>query len=168
MVSIKEPILSPNVLFREFESGRLSRAEFHAAMSVHAAELIDEMEENHRNPIEAFVESIRNKRLAISLCRRHGEVAVREIFTSLSELSGFPPARLLWNASHRHIPLHCFVRMKRKPIFRIRSMEVKKSLAKVDLEYQFDNASRITREIISLKRGWHGNLFVEDRLIKSK
>ena len=44
MVSIKEPILSPNVLFREFESGRLSRAEFHAAMSVHAAELIDEME----------------------------------------------------------------------------------------------------------------------------
>lgn len=47
-------------------------------------------------------------------------------------------------------------------------MEVKKSLAKVDLEYQFDNASRITREIISLKRGWHGNLFVEDRLIKGK
>ena len=70
MVSIKEPILSPNVLFREFESGRLSRAEFHAAMSVHAAELIDEMEENHRNPIEAFVESIRNKRIAIPIAVR--------------------------------------------------------------------------------------------------
>ena len=47
-------------------------------------------------------------------------------------------------------------------------MEVKKSLAKVDLEYQFDNASRITWEIISLKRAWNGNMFLEDRLIKSK
>ena len=117
MVSIKEPILPPNILFREFESGRMSREEFHAAMSFHAIELIDEMEEDRRNPLEAFVETIRNKRLAHSLSRKHGEPAVREIFTVLAELSGFPPARLLWNASHRHVPLHCFLRMKKKSLF---------------------------------------------------
>ena len=168
MVSIKEPILPPNILFREFESGRMSRKEFHAAMSFHAIELIDEMEEDCRNPLQAFVETIRNKRSAHSLSRKHGEPAVREIFTVLAELSGFPPARLLWNASHRHVPLHCFLRMKKKPIFRILNMVVKKSSAKVELEYQFDNASRPTRELILLKRGWHGNMFVEERSIKRR
>ena len=109
MVSIKEPILPPNVLFREFESGRMSREEFHEAMSFHAIELIDEMEEHRKNPLEAFVESMRNKRLAFSLARKHGEIAVREVFSVLSDVSGFPPARLLWNAAHRHVPLHCFI-----------------------------------------------------------
>lgn len=168
MVSIKEPILPPNVLFREFESGRMSREEFHEAMSFHAIELIDEMEEHRKNPLEAFVESMRNKRLAFSLARKHGEIAVREVFSVLSDVSGFPPARLLWNAAHRHVPLHCFIRAKKKPIFRVRSLELKKNSAKIDIEYQFDNASRMTRERFLLKRGWHGNLYIEDRLIFNK
>ena len=86
----------------------------------------------------------------------------------LSDVSGFPPARLLWNAAHRHVPLHCFIRAKKKPIFRVRSLELKKNSAKIDIEYQFDNASRMTRERFLLKRGWHGNLYMEDRLIFNK
>ena len=85
----KEPILPPNILFREFESGRMSREEFHAAMSFHAIELIDEMEEDRRNPLEAFVETIRNKRLAHSLSRKHGEPAVREILLCLLNFQDF-------------------------------------------------------------------------------
>jgi hypothetical protein len=45
MVSARLPVISPNKLFIEFESGRMSRQDFHAAMAVHARELIIEMEE---------------------------------------------------------------------------------------------------------------------------
>ena len=165
MVALRDSILPPNVLFREFESGRMSREDFHSAMSFHAKELIEEMEEQRRNPLEAFVESIRNRRFAHSLARKHGETAVREIFTALADVAGFPPARLLWNAGHRHVPLYCFLRLGCEPLFRVRSMEVKRGVASIDLEYQFDGASKPTRELFSLKRGWHGNLYVEDREI---
>ena len=165
MVALRDSILPPNVLFREFESGRMSREDFHSAMSFHAKELIEEMEEQRRNPLEAFVESIRNRRFAHSLARKHGERAVREIFTALADVAGFPPARLLWNAGHRHVPLYCFLRLGCEPLFRVRSMEVKRRVASIDLEYQFDGASRPSRELFSLKRGWHGNLYVEDREI---
>ncbi len=165
MVALRDSILPPNVLFREFESGRMSRDDFHSAMSFHAEELIEEMEEQRRNPLEALVESIRNRRFAHSLARKYGETAVREIFTALADVAGFPPARLLWNAGHRHVPLYCFLRLGCEPLFRIRSMEVKKREARIDLEYQFDGARRSSRELFSLKRGWHGNLYVEDRMI---
>ncbi|MFL2480451.1 MAG: hypothetical protein ACJ0K4_12950 [Verrucomicrobiales bacterium] len=165
MVTLKDSILPPNVLFREFESGRMSREDFHSAMSFHAEELIEEMEEQRRNPLEAFVESIRNRRFAHSLARKHGEAAVREIFTALADVAGFPPARLLWNAGHRHVPLYCFLRLGCEPLFRVRSLEVKKRSARIDLEYQFDGARRLTREMFSFKRGWHGNLYLEDRII---
>jgi hypothetical protein len=165
MVALRDSILPPNALFREFESGRMSRKDFHSAMSFHAKELIEEMEEQRRNPIEAFVESIRNRRFAYSLAKKHGEGAVREIFKALADVAGFPPARLLWNAGHRHVPLYCFLRLGCEPLFRVRSLEVTKRSARIDLEYQFDGARRMTREMFSLKRGWHGNLFVEDRVI---
>ena len=165
MVALRDSILPPNVLFREFESGRMSREDFHSAMSFHAEELIEEMKEQRRNPIEAFVESIRNRRFAHSLAKKYGETAVREIFKALADVTGFPPARLLWNADHRHVPLYCFLRLGCEPLFRIRSMEVKKREARIDLEYQFDGARRPSRELFSLKRGWHGNLYVEDRVI---
>tara|TARA_B100000700_G_C14729157_1_gene707511 strand:- start:172 stop:681 length:510 start_codon:yes stop_codon:yes gene_type:complete len=165
MVALRDSILPPNVLFREFESGRMSRKDFHSAMSFHAKELIEEMEEQRRNPLEAFVESIRNRRFAYSLARKHGEKAIREIFTALADVADFPPARLLWNANHRHVPLYCFFRLGFEPLFRVISMEVKRKEVRIDLEYQFDGARRPSRELFSLKRGWHGNLFVEDRVI---
>ena len=165
MVALRDSILPPNALFREFESGRMSRKDFHSAMSFHAKELIEEMEEQRRNPLEAFVESIRNRRFAYSLARKHGETAIREIFTALADVADFPPARLLWNANHRHVPLYCFFRLGCEPLFREISMEVKRKEARIDLEYQFDGSRRPSRELFSLKRGWHGNLFVEDRVI---
>ena len=70
MVALRDSILPPNVLFREFESGRMSRENFHSAMSFHADELIEEMEAPRRNSLEAFVESIRNPRFAHSLARK--------------------------------------------------------------------------------------------------
>ena len=165
MVALRDSILPPNALFREFESGRMSRKDFHSAMSFHAKELIEEMEEQRRNPLEAFVESIRNRRFAYSLARKHGETAIRENYTALADVADFPPARLLWNANHQHVPLYCFFRLGCEPLFRVISMEVKRKEARIDLEYQFDGSRRPSRELFSLKRGWHGNLFVEDRVI---
>jgi len=41
---------------------------------------------------------------------------------ALSEVGDFPPAERLWNASHPDLPLHSFMRMRRKPVFRLLSI----------------------------------------------
>ena len=79
MVSARLPVISPNKLFIEFESGRMSRQDFHAAMAVHARELIIEMEEARRNPMAAFSEFIRNRRAAGKLARHHGEAVLNAV-----------------------------------------------------------------------------------------
>ena len=163
MVSPRQNVLPPNRLFRELESGRMSRQDFHAAMAVHAQELITEMEEQRRNPLAAFSEFIRNRRSARKLARRHGEAVVREVFVTLSEVDDFAPASLLWNAGHRHVPLYCFLRMRNRPLFRVITME--SSLVRVDLtvEYQFGAARCPTREMFILKRDPAGDMRVESR-----
>ncbi len=163
MVSPRQNVLPPNRLFRELESGRMSRQDFHAAMAVHAQELITEMEEQRRNPLAAFSEFIRNRRSARKLARRHGEAVVREVFVTLSEVDDFAPASLLWNAGHRHVPLYCFLRMRHRPLFRVITME--SSLVRVDLtvEYQFGAARCPTREMFILKRDPAGDMRVESR-----
>ncbi len=163
MVAPLESPPPPNQLFREFESGQLSREEFQAAMAEHARELIDEMEEARRDPITAFVESMRNRRAAARLAGRHGEAAVREIFEALAGLPDFPPASLLWNAGHRHVPLFCFLRCRHHPVFRVVELELGQRRAEIEVEYQSSGAARATRERFRLGREWHGRMVVETR-----
>ena len=164
MVAPLQPPPPPNSLFREFESGRISREEFQAAMAEHARELIDEMEEARRNPIAAFVETMRNRRAAARLAGAYGEAAVREVLSALAEVSDFPPASLLWNAGHRHVPLFCFLRMKWAPLFRVLSMQVGQKKAEIEVEYRFGAAKGETREAFRLERAWNGRLVVAGRL----
>ena len=163
MVTPRQPTPPPNRLFREFESGRMSRAEFQLAMADHARELIEEMEEQRKHPVAAFVESIRNRRAAAKLSRQHGEAAVREVLAALADVPDFPPASLLWNAGHRHVPLFCFLRQNHHPVFRVVQMEVGQTDAFAEVEYQFGAASRRTREVFTLRRAWNSALMVEAR-----
>lgn len=116
---------SPSQIISSFERGELEREEMHAMMAIHARELIREMEEDHRNPAAAWIEGLRARRAAGILIRRHGGRLVREILVALSEVPDYPPSKLLWNSSHPDVPLHCFFRIKREPVFRILTIESK-------------------------------------------
>ena len=88
-------------------------------MAEHARELIAEMEEDYQNPAAAWIEGLLAKRAAARLIRRHGSRLLRELLVALADVADFPPARYLWNAGHPDVPLHCFLRMRREPVFRI-------------------------------------------------
>lgn len=141
----------------------MSRAQFQGAMAEHARDLIAEMEDQRQNPVEAFMDYIRNRRIASKLAKKHGEANVREVFTALAEVPDFAPASLLWNAGHRHVPLYCFIRDRKAPEFRVRDMKVERDGVGIDVEYGDRCSRRLTREVFLLRRGWHGNLFVEER-----
>lgn len=110
---------TPDKLITRFERGEIDREELHAQMALHARNLIREMEEDHQNPAAALIERVMAARHARRLAKPHGARLVRECLVALSEAPGFPPAEYLWNASHPDLPLHCFMRMRRKPRFRI-------------------------------------------------
>ncbi|MEO0446928.1 MAG: hypothetical protein AAF191_12715 [Verrucomicrobiota bacterium] len=160
----KEPLRTPTQLFRLFEAGELSRLELHAAMARHAKAIIEEMEEERRNPLAAYFEYLLNDRAARRLSKEHGEAVVREILTSLAEVPEFPPAIYLWNAEHRDVPLHCFFRTRRGPIFRVRRMESDRMRAMIEVEYGMAKSRREFREVFLLKRNWCGELQVHDRM----
>ena len=160
MVTPRQTPAPPNQLARELEAGLLSREEYQAAMAVHAGDLISEMEEQRRNPVAAFIESIRNRRAAAKLSAKHGEAEVREVLAALAEIPGYPPASLLWNAGHRHVPLYCFLRLKIAPLFRVVGMDVTRTGAWVDTEYQFGGAG-VTRRAFAFERDWRGVLHLE-------
>lgn len=163
MVFPRQPVFPPNRLFRELESGRMSRQDFHAAMEVHARELISEMEEESRNPIAAFSEFIRNRRSARKLARHHGEAVVREVFMALADVEDFAPASLLWNAGHSHVPLYCFLRMRQQPLFRVISMESSPTRVNIAVEYQFGSARHPVCETFKLCRDGSAIMRVEAR-----
>jgi hypothetical protein len=116
-------ILSPPELFELFERGEIEREELQALMAVHARELIREMEEDHQNRAAAWLEGVRSRRAAARLVSRHGGRLVREILVALSAVRDFPPAGRLWNAGHADVPLHCFLRIRRRPVFRIAAIQ---------------------------------------------
>lgn len=163
MVFPRQPVLPPNRLFRELESGRMSRQAFQEAMAVHARELISEMEEQRRNPIAAFAEFIRNRRRARKLARHHGEAVVREVFMTLADVEDFAPASLLWNAGHTHVPLYCFLRMRHQPLFRVVKMESSLERVNIVVEYQFGGARYPVCEVFKLRRDCAGVMRVEFR-----
>jgi hypothetical protein len=145
------------------DSGRLTREEFREAMAVHARELIGEMEEDHANPLAAFLEQMLCRRAASKLERRHGEAAVREVLLALADIPDFPPGRWLWNAAHPHLPLHAFFRIKRQPVFRIVEMEAMPQVITVMVEHGNAEASGVVTEEIRLRRDRRGQLGLERR-----
>ena len=143
---------TPNQLFALFERGEIEREELQALMAVHARELIAEMEEDYQNPAAAWIESLLARRAAGRLIRRHGSRLLREVLIALADLPDFPPARILWNAAHPDVPLHCFLRIRRKPVFRILNIEHRSSAIELSVEYGDVGQDRVTRRIFVLKR----------------
>ncbi len=149
---------NPNKLFRMFDAGEISREELHAAMRVHAEALIAEMEEDHLNPLAAAFEELKRRFAEAKLTRRHNEEEVREIFAALSELPDFPPALHLWNAAHRHVPLRCFLRPNREPVFRVLKLEAGSYRVRITVEYGSAAKRAAIREEIDLERNSQGAL----------
>lgn len=156
---------TPPILFRQFENGEITREELQATMAVHARDLIEEMVEVHRNPMSAYLERIRNGAAVRKLSRKHSSALVREVFSAMGEIAGFPPAHLLWNASHRQMPLHCFIRMKHEPVFRVVKMDVTPMKVTVHVEYGEDAGDKMTKEIIVLHRTPRLNLELLERRV---
>jgi len=149
---------TPRELFRLFETGEMSRADFQAAMASHQRDLIAEMEEGRRNPVAAYIEHRRNRAAARSLARRHGVSEIREVLAALGTLPRFPPAQLLWNAGHEDMPLHCFVRTRHEPVFRVLKAQIWPVFVRITVEYGKSGKGESTREEIALRRGRFGRL----------
>jgi hypothetical protein len=154
---------TPSQIFARFENGEIERDELQSLMAAHARELIAEMEEDRQNPAAAWIESLRARRAAGQLIRRHGSRLIREILMALADLPDFPPARYLWNADHPDVPLYCFLRMRREPVFRIVSM-VRRADG-IDLSVEHGSASRgkATRQHFTFKRDAQWRLRVANR-----
>lgn len=158
------PHPTPTQLFRQFESGRISREELQAQMGEHQRHILEEMEENRRNPIATMLEQMRNRRAAARLLRQYEESAIREIFVALAEQPDFPPSNLLWNAGHYEVPLFCFLRMKHEPVFRVTRIDIHPRAASLSIEYGAARARSSNRERITLRRDVDGTLYVDQRL----
>jgi hypothetical protein len=142
---------TPSQIIASFERGEIERDELHAMMALHARELIREMEEDYQNPAAAWIESLLARRATGSLVRRHGARVVREVLVAIAEVPDFHPARCLWNAGHADVPLHCFFRMRRDPVFRILNIEMKSGEIRVMVEYG-DAAKKKHRKTLLLNR----------------
>ena len=145
------------------DNGQMTRDEFREAMKLHALEIIDEMEEDHLNPVAALLEQVTSRRAAARLLKKNSESLVREVLMTLSEIDNFPPARWLWNAAHPHIPLHAFFRSKRVPIFQVLSLDAMPQLIVLTVEYGIAGSDRIYREEFRLRRDRRAQLGLEQR-----
>ncbi len=141
----------------------MSREEFREAMKANALEIIEEMEEDHLNPVAAFMEQMLCRRAASKLLKKHEESLIREVLQALSEVDDFPPARRLWNAAHPHIPLHAFFRSKREPVFRVITLEAMPQVVTITVEYSTAMHTQVIREEIRLRRDRRGQLGFERR-----
>jgi hypothetical protein len=161
---IPRPLSTPPQLFREFESGRLTREQLHAALAWHQRELIAEMIEDRLNPAAAWIEQALAKRAAARLLRRHAERRVRAVMVALAEVPGFPLARWLWNAGHPDVPLHCFLRIRREPVFRLRKLENQPGQVVASVEHGDRDPRRVSRERFTLAHQADGGLRVVERV----
>lgn len=144
------PSLPPE-LFARFERGEIERDELQRLMAVHAREIIAEMEEDYRNPAAAWWEGMLARRAMHRLQRMHGARLIREVLLALST-ADFPAARYLWNADHPDVPLHCFLRMKRKPVFRLLSLHERGRDCVVVFETDLPAGAKPVRHTLSLAR----------------
>lgn len=153
---------TPRQLFRQLDHGEITREQFRELMGEHAQLIIGEMEEAHANPIAAWIESIRNRRAAARLAHQHGEALVRDIFTALSDLPEFPLANWLWNADQYHVPLHCFLRSRLEPVFRVLKISSAAFLLTITVEYSVDRGT-VERTRFIFTRDRFGRLHVKSR-----
>ncbi len=154
-------IPTPNQIFARYERGEMERDEMQALMALHARELIAEMVEDYQNPAAAWVEGLLAKRAAAKLVRRHGSRLIREILIALSEVPDFPAARLLWNAAHPDVPLHCFLRIRRQPVFRVIEVRHRAEEIEVTVEHGEAGRGKATRRIFVLKRDFQWRLVAD-------
>ena len=155
-------IPSPRQLFALFERGEIERDELQRLMAEHARELIAEMEEDYQNPAAAWIEGLLAKRAAARLIRRHGSRLLREVLVALADVPEFPPARYLWNAGHPDVPLHCFLRMRREPVFRILAVNPRGDEIEIAVEYGGAGRGRGTRRGFILRRDEYWRLRAGD------
>jgi hypothetical protein len=154
-------IPTPSQLCASFDRGEIEREELQALMALHARELIQEMEEDHQNPAAALLETLLARRAASQLVKRHGARLIREILIGLAELPDFPPVRHLWNAAHPDVPLHCFLRIRREPVFRIASLTPKPGGIIVIIEHGPAGRGKATRQTFLLARDANWKLRAE-------
>lgn len=154
-------IPTPREIFARYERGEMEREEMQALMALHARELIAEMEEDYQNPAAAWIEGLLAKRAAAKLVRRHGSRLIREILIAISEVTEFPAARHLWNAAHPDVPLHCFLRIRREPVFRVLDVRHRAEEIEVTVEHGQAARGKGTRRMFVLKRDELWRLVVE-------
>lgn len=156
---------TPRQLFRLLDGGEITREQFREAMAQHAESLIEEMVEVHENPVAAWLETLRNRRAAAKLIHRHSEPVVRELLLALSEVPDFPLANWLWNADHTRLPLYCFLRSRREPIFRILKITSAPFELTIQVEYGSAAKGQTTREMFIFGRDRFGRLKLQDRSV---
>ena len=136
---------TPRQLVARFERGEIDRTEFQSLMSIHQRELIREIDEDHQNPLAAWLESRLARASVKKLLRKNTAFQIREVLIALSEAQGFPLAKYLWNAPHPDVPLHCFFRIRKEPVFQILSIEAIGDTVELHLEiHQSRNRERVT------------------------
>jgi hypothetical protein len=155
--------LPPDRLFELFEAGAIDRDTLQSLMALQARALIAEMEDDRLNPAAAVLEHFRNLRAIFKLVRRHGQKLVRDTFVALARVPGFPPSMHLWNASHPDVPLHCFLRTKREPVFRVLRFETDGTIVRIEVEYGVRYPKALHREYFTLKRNPLWQLYVDSR-----
>jgi hypothetical protein len=154
---------TPPQLFDDFEAGLMTREQLHAAMAFHARNLIEEVVEARENPLAAWWEGVLARKTASRLAARHGERRVRAIFSALADVPDFLPAQWLWNANHQHVPLFCFLRLRREPVFRLANVINEAGIVTVTIEYGAADKHEITREEFVLAHKRQGGLQVTSR-----
>ncbi|MEO1824237.1 MAG: hypothetical protein ABGZ31_00900 [Roseibacillus sp.] len=151
-------LLPPHRLMALFEKGGITRAQLQAAMSVHQQRLLVEIAEARKSPALSFLDEKLSRYAASRLERRHGAKIIRMVLRALADIDGFPPADLLWNAEHPDVPLHCFFRLRREPVFRLISLTVDPLGVKVVIEHGRAAKRHTTRQEIQLLRDRFGKL----------
>ena len=120
------------------------------------------------HPVLAAIERKLSQQAAATLIRRHGEPEMREILRALADEPDFPPARLLWNVGHGDVPLHCFLRTRHEPIFRVLRVDVTRLTAAIAVEHGAVRGKPLIREEFCLRRGRAGLLVIRSRRIVSR
>ncbi len=127
-------------------------------MAIHQQRVLAEIAEARQNPVVAYLDEKLSKLAAARLERRHGERLIRQVLSALAEMEHFPPSDLLWNANHRDVPLHCFFRLRREPVFRLIKIEMQPITVNVLLEHGRAAKRHTTRQEVQLMRDRFGNL----------
>jgi hypothetical protein len=114
------------------------------------------MEEDRLNPAAALLEQLLSRRAASKWVKQLGGRLVREILQAISQVPDFPPSRLLWNAAHPDVPLHCFFRMRRAPVFYFTAVERLGDRIRVEARYGSPEKARqeVGRFILKRDADW--------------